>query len=312
MNISESQIKEICKKCNYDLISFELLGIGAFNVNYLIITKQRKLVLRIENCTQYGYKKKNEYEILKSLNGKFGPKVYFFDNSKEIIHADYLIEEFIDLGEHPPAKASNEFIEVMGKWYKKLHRIKRKIEADKWDLEYSMNINYKKFCENKGELEEEHQHTIENLFVKGLEIIRQNRDIFSRRKYHSLLQGDPSRSNIFISENSIRIVDWEFAHYQVREKDLAFFVWSFDLDEKKKQVFLKAAGYSKTYFARKQFEITYIIHCFDMLIWMIERLRIIKEGKINPKLKNTTVKEVMEGIREDIQKIDITLKNSIF
>ena len=49
MDITESQVEEICKKCNYDFISFQLLGIGAFNVTYLLETKQGKFALRIEN-----------------------------------------------------------------------------------------------------------------------------------------------------------------------------------------------------------------------------------------------------------------------
>ena len=129
MELNKSQVLKICKKCNYDLVSFQLLGRGAFNLNYFLETKQGKFVLRIENNPQY-QNKKQEYEILKSLNGRFSPKVYFFDDSKTILPVDFLIEEFIDFGAHPPAEASDDFIKVMGKWYKRLHRIKSKIIND--------------------------------------------------------------------------------------------------------------------------------------------------------------------------------------
>ncbi len=308
MDINESQVEKICKKCNYDFISFQLLGVGAFNVNYLLETKKGKFVLRIETNAQFK-QKKYEYEILKSLNGKFGPKVYFFDDSKKIIPTDYLIEEFIDFGEHPPAKASDEFLETMGKWYRRLHRIKSKIDESCYDIEHSSNYNYKKYCENKQVLEKECQEIIEKLFEKFLKIIKLNRSIFSKRKYHSLLQGDPTRSNIFFSENSVKLIDWEFAHYQLRERELAFFVWSYELDEMRKLTFFKHAGYPTTDFARKQFETVFLLICIDMLAWRVERLRMIKDGKVDRMLTNSSFEEVMDGLRYDIQITEIALKN---
>jgi len=311
MDITESQVEEICKKCSYDFISFQLLRAGAFNVNYLLETKQGKFVLRIENSTQFQNYKKREYEILKSLNGKFGPKVYFFDDSKKIVSTDYLIEEFIDFGVHPPAKASDEFIETMGKWYRRLHRIKTKIDESSYDIKHSFYYYYEKYCKNKQVLEKECHEVIEKLFEKSSKIIEKNNVIFSRRKYHSLLHGDPFRFNIFYSENLVKLVDWEFSHYQIRERELASFVWYYVQDEKRKLAFLKHAGYPLTDFGRKQFETVYIIWCIDMLVWRVERLRMIKEGKVERILTDSDFEEVIDGMRDDIQKFEIALKNPL-
>jgi len=309
MDINKSQVKAICKKCNYDFISFQLLGAGAFNINYLLETKQGKFVLRIENSTQYQNYKKHEYEILKSLNGKFSPKVYFFDDTKKIIPTDYIIEELINFGVHPPAEASDEFIEIMGKFYRRLHRIKTKIDEGSYDIKHSFYYNYKKYSKNKQVLEKECHEVIEKLFEEGSKIIEMNNAIFSRRKYHSLLHGDPFRFNIFYSENLVKLVDWEFSHYQIRERELASFVWSYDLDEKRKLAFLKHAGYPLTDFGRKQFETVYIIRCVDMLVWRVERLRMIKEGKVERMLTDSDFEEVIDGMRDDIQKFEIALTN---
>jgi aminoglycoside phosphotransferase (APT) family kinase protein len=310
MEITESQVVKICKKCNYDLISFEILGIGAFNLNFLLKTKQGKYVLRIQNSDQFNFKK-NEYEILRSLNGKFGPKVYFFDDSKKIIPADYLIEEFIDIGVHPPAEASDEFIETMGKWYRRLHRIKIRKEDSTYDLVKGFNFNYNKYSENKDVLEKEDQDIIDGLFEKALKILKQNSNIFSRRKYLSLTQGDPTRTNIFYSYKTVKLIDWEFAMYHHREYDLAFFVWSYlRSDEKRKLSFLKNADYPTTDFSRKQFESMYLIRCLDMIVWRIERLNMIRSGKIDIRLTNSTIEEVLFGIREDYKVINNALENS--
>ncbi|NPE06986.1 MAG: aminoglycoside phosphotransferase family protein [Asgard group archaeon] len=309
MDITESQVVEICKKYNYDFISFELLGIGAFNLNYLLKTKQDKFVLRIENNDQFHFKK-DEYEILRSLNGKFGPKVYFFDDSKKIIPADYLIEEFIDVGEHPPAVASDEFIETMGKWYRRLHLIKIKKQDSTYDLVKAFNFNYNKYSENKEVLEKNDQEIIDKLLEKALKILKSNNNIFSRRKYLSLTQGDPTRSNIFYSNKTVKLIDWEFAMYHYREYDLAFFVWSYlRRDEKRKLTFFKHAGYPTTDFSRKQFELMYLIRCLDMLAWSIERLSLIKSGKIDLRQTNSIFEEVLYGIREDFQVIENALAN---
>jgi len=247
---------------------------------------------------------------LKGLNGKFGPKVYFFDNSKKIIPADYLIEEFIDFGVHPPAEASDEFIETMGKWYRRLHRIKIKKEDSTFDLVKGFNFNYKKYSDNKNVLETEDQETIDTLLEKVLKILKSNNNIFSRRKYLSLNQGDPTRSNVFYSNKTVKLIDWEFAMYHYREYDLAFFVWSYiRKDEKRKLAFFKHAGYPTTDFSRKQFESMYLIRCLDMLVWSIERLNLIKRGKIDPRQTNSIFEEVLYGIREDFKVIEYALKN---
>ncbi|MHA1121675.1 MAG: aminoglycoside phosphotransferase family protein [Candidatus Heimdallarchaeota archaeon] len=309
MDITESQVKEICKKCSYDFISFQLLGTGAFNINYLLETKQGKFVLKIENNNQYQNYKKHEYEILKSLDGKFGPKVYFFDDSKKIIPTDYLIEELIDFGVHPPAEASDEFIETMGKWFRRLHRIKTKIDESSYDIKHSFYYNYKKYYKNKQVLEKEYLEIIEKLFEEGSKIIEKNNIIFSRRKYHSLIHGDPFRTNIFYSKKLVKLVDWEFSHYQIRERELASFVWYFDLDLKRKLAFLKHAGYPLTDFGRKQFETVYLIRCIDMLVWRVERLRMIKEGKVERILTDSDFEEAKDGLKDDIQRFKIALEN---
>ena len=143
MHIDPLQIDEICKKHKLNLESFQIIGekMGAFNLNILLDTKQGKFVLRIENDKRFK-NKKQEFNILKLLNGRFGPQDYFFDDSNSIVDGDYLIEEFIDFGEHPPAEASNDFIITMGMFYEKLHKIMVNIEDVKDYSEYYLRPGF--------------------------------------------------------------------------------------------------------------------------------------------------------------------------
>ena len=158
-------------------------------------------------------------------------------------------------------------------------------------------------------MEEDYQKKIDELFQRMLKIISLNNGIFSRRKYYSLVHGDSSRSNIFFDKNQVKLVDWELACYHHREKDLAFFVWSYELDERKKQLFLRHAGYPLTDFSRKQFETMYLVHCINLLTWGVERLKMVQEGMIDRNQKSSTLVEIMDGIRENIQLIEKALKN---
>ncbi|MFX1538619.1 MAG: phosphotransferase family protein [Promethearchaeota archaeon] len=312
MDIKEPQVLEICRKCDLEYESFELLGRGAFNINYLLHTKQGKYVLRVENNIQFQNLEK-EYEILKTLDGRFGPKVYLFDNSKKIIPRDFLIEEFI-VGEHP-TECTDDFIQTMGKWYKRLHQIKAKL-TDLKEPRFSIKrtfetYTYNPFHKNKCVLDDDLRNTLEPLFERALTIVQKNDKLFSRRTHFSLIHGDPTRFNIFYQKGSVRLVDWEFAQYYLRELDLAFFVWSYELDDKKKMEFLHHTGYPSSQFAMKQFEIIYLVHCLDMLVWRIDRLRLIFEGKIDKRQKGSTKEEMMEGIYEDIPKIKSSLENPV-
>ena len=89
MKLTKKRVNEIFCKISKTPLNFKFLSTGAHNENYLVQTKEKSFILRIESNNQFK-NLKNEYKILKSLNGKYGaPKVFLFDNKHKIIKKDY-------------------------------------------------------------------------------------------------------------------------------------------------------------------------------------------------------------------------------
>jgi Ser/Thr protein kinase RdoA (MazF antagonist) len=289
--------KKICKKLNAKFISADFLGKGSHNENYILNTDRDRFVLRIDYNLQFD-NIEEEYKFLKKTGGVLGPKVYLFDDSKKILDRRYLVEEFIE-GTHPK-KVDNQLMILMGKWYKKLHknRIKRKVRPlSKRDS----FIRYKKF---KHILDKNKREELDKLFSQTKEILDKYNYVFKNVKYLSLNHGDPSRMNVFYDGKSVRLIDWEFVHYNLPEADLTFFVWSYNLNEKQKKLFLDSYGYPKTDHYNKRFNLKMLAHLWGMISWRLERLDLVKKGKLSIKEHSTSKKEAYIENSQDISNLE--------
>ena len=309
MDIKVQLSEDICKRLSCDFIEFEILGRGAFNVNYLIKTKQDNFVLRISNNSHRTLQ--NEYIFLKQTNGKFGPRVFLYDESKKILPYSYLILEFIP-GEHP-IKITNDFLIKMGQWYKELHDLKSEQKPkylgklSNYSLIKSFEYRTRIYYENREILKLQLQQELDRYYEDALSIIKKYDDLFSDVKYYSANQGDPTRYNVILEGEGIRLIDWEFVKYNLREWDLAFFVWSYDLDKRDQELFLKEADYPVTQEFQLKFQLIYLLHCLMILSWKVERLSLISKGIIDKEQKSSNKKEVIDSILEDLPKIEDSL-----
>jgi len=312
MDLQQAQLEVICMKLHAEYKNHKLLGRGAFNISYLLVTDKGKFVLRIGNST-HTKKLLKEYIILKKLDGQFGPKVFFIDDSLKIIPRIYIIEELLE-GVHPEEVFSEELLLAMGEWYSRLHKYKSSTlpeymnDSSQYSLIRSFEWVTIDFYENKEVLDEEFRKKINLFYAQAFTIIRKEDKLFSKRKELSLNQGDPSRSNIFYTNGIVKLVDWEFTKYELREWDLAFFVWSRDLTQEQKKLFLEAAKYPKTKEAEKEFEIIYLLHCLMMLSWMVERLNQVEKDEVDPQQSNSTKEEMMEGIQESLALLEKSME----
>lgn len=233
MTITEKQVIEVCKQINEEFENFKFLARGNHNESYYLKTKNKELVLRIENNNQFKNLKK-EYFFLKKINDKFAPKVYFFDNSHKIINKDYLIEDFIK-GEQPERNVDDNFVNLMAIWYKKLHLNKKLISLkDKKDKNFLNQFNM--YDKNIKKYEKEVSIKIWQeylLIMKEVkDLFEMNNHLLDRRKYFSIVQGDPTRGNVFYDKQSVKLIDWEFVDYDYPETDLVFFFYSYNLSKK--------------------------------------------------------------------------------
>lgn len=311
MKITKLKIIKICNKIKLDFEDYNLLGFGAHNINYLINTKQGKFVLRIENNLQYNNLEK-EYNYLKKTNGKLGPKVFLFDDSKKIIPKNYFIEEFI-IGNNINNKISNINLKKFGLWFKKLHKDKSpnhifSNNSNTFDLNLFFNIKYyNSYKKYNNILDINLKLKLKKLNSIFIDVINLNKKSFSKIKYLSLNHSDPSPSNCFIEKNgNIRLIDWEFIKYDLPEFDLIFFIWSNELSLIQKKIFLDAYGYSNTFYANNKYKIIEIIMYFSFLTWLFERLNLSLEDKLKAKVGVycSSRKEINEKIKSHLIKIE--------
>src|SRR3989338_1303956 len=288
--IKKNQVENICKKLNTKLIAYKFLAKGNHNINYVLETDKEKFVLRIDNNKQFKNLKK-EYKLLKSLSLGLAPKVFLFDSSRKIIEMDYLIEEFIE-GIHPPNKPTDNFVITMAKWFKELHKNKRKTKpySVKSAVKpyYNNYLKYKQYINNITLSKK-----LEMCINKGLKICIENNKIFSDRKLCSLLHNDSSRENIFYKKDKVKLIDWEFAGYGMPEREIVYFIDSYILSRKQIKLFLKSYGYPNTSVSRKKLYIFYLILLFSSIgysLWSLGLTKKIKE-KNNRLLKDINLLE---------------------
>lgn len=299
MEIKQKQVEEICKKLGEPLVDFEFLSRGCHNESFIINTPKRKLVLRVENNLQFK-NLKNEYTFLKKTRGKLGPKVFLFDNSHKILNKDYLIEEFVE-GEHPE-KIDKNFICLMARWYKSLHKIKT---SKKFNLKKSYeNRALKEYQEFRSALDKDYLVKLDNIYEKTLRLVLENVGLFSKIKKLSLNHGDPTSSNIFYVEKGIKLIDWEFVQFDLLEYDLVFFIWSYELNKNQKNNFLEEYGYLKNKNTEKKLNLIMLIHILCMISWRVHRLSLVYEKKIETNQYCSTKEEIYKEIDNDIPKIN--------
>jgi len=304
----------ICEKLGARLIRYKLLGAGAFNISYFLLTNKGEFVLRI-NSSDKLEKIRKEYEFLEKSSGKFGPKVYLIDVTKSILPYYYFIEEYID--GYAPGGITDEFLKTMGKFYIRLHQIYLPILP-----EYTRNLPYyslmkafewctEDYYQNKHVLEDSLLKILDLLYSRSKKIVKNNEFLFEKTSTFSANQGDPSRSNVFIKPNSIKLVDWEYMRYDLREWDLAFFVWVYELNQDQKIAFLKYSKYLTTPPSLFCLEIISLLHCLMILSWKVKRLNQVLNCEINKILRNSTVEEVSKSIFEDIPFIEKSIQKLI-
>lgn len=233
-------VSRIFRQLGAEIESFSFLASGNHKRNYRVETSRGIFVLRIQEDERFKNLKK-EYAVLRSLPVGMGPEVFAFDDKHRELAQDYLVEELIQ-GTHPE-KVDKALLSGMAEWFKKLHAIMLEaetIQSPSVTLEpYADNVKkYGKYS-LPGTREE-----IDIMVGKAREWMRENSRMFSAER-PCMLHRDPSRGNILLTDQGIRLIDWEFAEPGPPEWDLAYFIQSFELDAEQTRLFLEEYGYPK-------------------------------------------------------------------
>lgn len=255
-----------------------LIGKGSFSNCFLVETENKKYVLKVRNDDKYN-RLEREYKLLSHqilVKNDLAPRVFAYDKSEKVLPFPFLLEEFV-LGKNPNKKRIDHFfIRMMAKWYRKLHVIKtkklEKVEIKRINSIYfwiNDSLKNSKICFENNDLRNEY----EKFFSKVLKIAHENDHILKRTKYN-FIQCDPSEGNIFISDNKIKLIDWDFAGFHIYERDLALFIDCYDLDKKMEKYFLKSYGLKCTKKFMKRFNVLKLVLIAMDVNWLFSQKKL--------------------------------------
>lgn len=312
MEINLEIVKKIFANINVKPTRVEFLAEGNNNSNYRVYSSKGDFVLRIELGLQFNNLEK-EYNFLKKFSG-FGPKVFYFDSSRNLIPKAFLIEEFIK-GKHIDIIDSN-FLKIAGKWYKNLHSNTNsdnsRYSTDKYffDLEeFFKNPAFSRYLEFRNILNEEWEEKLTRCFENAYEISKNYKSLFEKLNQLSLTHGDPSNRNIFYSNRNIKFIDWEFAEYNLPESELSFFIWTHNLNKSQKDIFLKSYGYSFSKTSLKRLKIAYLIHILSIISWRVQRIDLIYKNRIPGGTYLSTKESIYREIENDLPVLNKLIKS---
>lgn len=247
MNIEEIKNLNIFGDLN---ISIEILKSQGFNnISYLIKTKNQNYVLRVFKSNQsVNISREFEFKTQEMANKlNIAPKPIFLNDN-------FMIYEYLN-GIHKEKLSKNELKNLIST-IKTLHSIKQKSKSYDFKKDFK---GYKKNLKNKNS---------KDILKKLKSALKRSRK-YKKELVLSHFYLNPK--NILFSQNSVRIIDWEYAGTNDRFFDLASICIEFKLDKKMEKVALKS--YFKTealkrkkfkYYTKKleTFKIIYKSFCY--------------------------------------------------
>jgi aminoglycoside phosphotransferase (APT) family kinase protein len=307
MNITQKQASLISKKLNEKLINFSFLAKGNHNDNYLFETDKRKYVLRIESNKMFKNLKK-EFALLKSIEKlEISPKVFLLDTSHKIIKTDYLLEEFV-IGKNPKKVVEDDFLKLMGKFFKRLHSHKVDSKQNNSSKGYfsildSIKPYYHNVKKYSSYLDNKSSKEINQLFESIIKLFETEEKTFFKKRKFSILHRDPSRENIFIHKNKIKLIDWEFSERGIPEWEIVYFFQENKLNENQANLFLKSYGYNQTKKNMKLLKILSLLNVSGAVGYSVWRLGLIENNETDENKKQR-----LNRLKKDIRLMKKLLK----
>jgi len=274
MELNEKLLKKIESQLKVDIKSHKLLGTGEHNFNYLLKTDQDDFVLRIYANTQFDNSEK-EYKILSLLNGKFAPKAILLDDSKRIIPYNYMIQEFVD-GVQLDA-FSDEDLKKIAQILKEFHQITDESKKREWKNpidEWTKN----NILENSKQLGAEFHKQMKELYSKIDNEVQDLKLLITKYDRIHLVHNDVIPENVMkLKDNSLILLDWEFASFNYFFLDLGCLIVESELTKEQEKLVLKEYGFGLNNDEKKIVYVTKLLRALSLIGWLIERITSTKE-----------------------------------
>ncbi len=276
INIPHKLLKKIESRLDCKILSKSVIGNGEHNFNFLLNTNKGAFVLRIYANHQFDNSKK-EYEILKKLNGRYAPKVYFLDSSKSYFKFNYIVQEFVE--GTTLNKFSNEDLKELTRILKEIHKIRNMRLKRMWKEPLGSWIKLNLF-KNSKVLGEKFNSEMKELYYLVKEKIEMIRPLMKRYDRTHLIHDDLVPENVIkTKENKLVLIDWEFATYDYFFFEFGCLIGENHLNKIQERVVLNEYGFGLN---KKEKEILHVIkikRILALITWLIERISAIKKGK---------------------------------
>jgi len=191
----------------------------------------------------------------------------------------------------------------MAKWLRKLHQQKK--PCKKHSMLKAIKPYFRNVKNHKDAIPSKTANEIEAIFKRVTDFCTKKDGIFANRKEACLLHSDLSKENIIYDGKNIRLLDWEFSRYNFPEWDLVYFMQSLELNSKQKELFLKTYRYPTFKTARKRLLIISLLNTCGDIGYSVWRLGLVKQGKLNKKLKP----EISKRLNLDINRLRKIIKD---
>ncbi|MGM5482567.1 MAG: phosphotransferase [Nanobdellota archaeon] len=315
MDMGHQKLEKICAILGDKYLSHSFLSRGCHNDCFKLDMEDRQLVLRVVNNNEFD-NLGHEMKMLEAISGTgLGPKVELLDESGNIMENNYMVEEFIE-GQHiHPTNVDETFIRDVAMAYKKLHNITTNTlpeftkQHGKYSLLASFNsLGWAQYNQYRHMFPASIRDVMDDLFNETYEILKKSDDIFSERENFPLLHWDAQWRNIISTDEGIKFVDWEFSRYDVEEKELGCFAYSFQLDQQSTGKLVQAYTQENHPGMLYNVNLMALKHCTYVMGWRARRLYSVKEGRVDPRQYCSTESSIIKEIQDDLPNAEYLLK----
>lgn len=194
-----------------EIYDIEVLKKGMTNRSFEFSCKGKKYIMRIPGeGTDYMINRKQEYQVYEAIKDKnICDKVYYMNPEN-----GYKITEFME-GVRVCDAENWQDVEQCMKFLKKFHQCNLKVEHE-FDL-FGQIEYYETLWNGQLSVYQDYEETKEN--VISLKSYIQN-----QKKDWALTHIDAVPDNFLMSENEIKLIDWEYAAMQDPHLDIAMFI----------------------------------------------------------------------------------------
>ncbi|MBW2987086.1 phosphotransferase [Candidatus Woesearchaeota archaeon] len=274
MRFTKAFKDHLAEKLKDKVVSIKELAHGAHNINYTVKCKKNKYLLRVYANIQFDNVDK-EYKVLKLLDGKYAPKVFFKDKSKKYLTFNYLVEEFIE--GKVIKKFRPEHIKQAAIALKNIHKTKKPTKKripciSRWTRRTLENNN------PQAHLDLDWNELYKKARIKATSLLK---DYYKNKKHLELIHGDPIFLNCIFPKKGTVLIDWEFGVFGDFVEDLATFIIEDKLSKKEEHMFLKAYGYG---IKKKEYDIVLgqkIKRNLALIAWLAQRINMVKQGHVH-------------------------------